>query len=184
MKIVALDLDGVLVQYPYAWVDFINRRTINKFDSLNQAKNKIPYTEYKKLKREYRTSGIKACLPLIEGATELTQHLRKNGYIIIILTARPIYEIKEVFRDTLLWLKKNNIAYDLLFAGGHDKQNKIAKYFPEIEFIIEDNAKIANKIAKTGKKVYLLDNIYNQQKIVPGVIRIKKLNEVIKNGKN
>jgi len=182
MKIVALDLDGVLVAYPEAWVAFINSNSDDYYADLNDAKNRIPFNRYKELKLKYRTSGIKATLPMNDGAAELTKELRKQGYTIIILTARPIYEVKEVFRDTLYWLKTNKIEHDLLFAGGHDKQHKIAKYFPEIEFIVEDNATIANNIAKTGKKVFLLDNIYNQQDIITGVKRIKKLNEVIKNG--
>ncbi|KKL53812.1 hypothetical protein LCGC14_2271690 [marine sediment metagenome] len=179
LKIVAIDLDGCLCVYPDAWVNYINQKTINNFTDLNQVKNKISFAEYKKLKQKYRTSGIKAKLPKITGATKLTKRLKKLGYTIIILTARPIYEIPEVFRDTLSWLKTNKIVYDLLFAAS-DKHIKILKYFPNINFIVEDNAAVANNIAKLGYKVFLLDNIYNQQKLIKGVKRIKKLSEVKK----
>ena len=184
LKICAIDLDGCLCQYPKAWVDFVNEKldVADKFKDLNQIKEEISFKKYKDLKQQYRTSGIKATLPIIKGASEFTHRLKADGYMIIILTARPFYQIKEVFRDTLYWFKQNNIAHDLVFAGA-DKHIKILKYFEELEFMVEDNAGIANKVAKAGYKVYLVDNKYNQQKIEPNVIRIKKLSEVREDGK-
>ncbi len=181
LKICAIDLDGVLAEYPKAWVEFANKKMNTEYN-LYGLKKKLSYELYKKLKLEYRTSGIKQTLPVIDGAVELTHKLRAEGFMIIILTARPFYQIKEVFRDTLYWLKANDIAYDLIFAGT-DKHIQILKYFEELSFMIEDNADIANKVAKLGYKVYLLDNEYNQQEILDGVKRIKKLNEVRENGK-
>jgi uncharacterized HAD superfamily protein len=115
-----------------------------------------------------------------KGARTLIDYLKLKGYLIIVLTARPIYKYPEVFRDTLLWLRNNKIHHDLLFGGGKDKHIQILKYFPNLQFMVEDNSDIANNIAKTGYKCFLLNNIYNQGKIHKKVVRIKHLAEVEK----
>jgi uncharacterized HAD superfamily protein len=182
MKICALDLDGVLCEYPTEWVKFANSKIhvigkeIPKYN-LKELKDVLSFNQYKKIKFQYRTSGIKAHLPAVRNASRLTNELSALGYTVVILTARPIYEIKEVMRDTLFWLKNNKIKYDLLFCG-KDKHVQILKYFPELDFMVEDNSEIANSVAKLGYKVFLMDNEYNRQPLVKGVIRIKYLREV------
>lgn len=179
IKICALDIDGVLCEYPKAWVDYINAHYPNqsKNNDLNELKEIIPYNAYKNLKEKYRISGIKRTLPIIEGSVSLTKRLRKAGYLIVLLTKRPFYRHKEILRDTLYWLRSNGFEYDLIFHG-KDKHIQILKYLPEVEFIAEDNHSIANEIAKLGYKVYLLDNEYNRQRTEKKVIRIKKLDEI------
>jgi len=181
MKIAVIDLDDVLSISIPSWIEYANNHAKCNCKNLIELKNTLSFTKYKELKLQYRKSGIKARLPVIEGAASLTKQLSEKGYTIIIMTARPIYEIPEVFRDTLSWLKNNFINYSLIFGGSKDKHIKILKYFPEMEFMIEDNESIANLVARQGYKVYLLDNDYNRgEEIESGVIRIKKLIEVLK----
>lgn len=177
IKFVGVDLDGVLCKYPEAWINFINRAMDANYVDLNQAKQQVPFSLYHKLKNQYRRSGIKATLQALPYAQEFMQKLRDKGYIVIILTARPIYEYPEVFRDTIIWLKNNKIVYDTIFAS-KDKHYKIIKYFPSLQFMVEDNAAKSNEIAKLGYKVYLIDSPYNQQPIDDNVIRIKTLDKI------
>lgn len=179
MKIALLDLDGCLCKYPDDWIKFVNEKTNNSFSKLNMIKEVIPFQKYKDLKMDYRTSGIKANIEMVKGADTFVKKLRDSGYIIIILTARPIYEIPEVFRDTLFWLRKNKIEHDLLFYG-KSKHINILKYFPNISFMVEDNAKMANQVAKLGYKVYVLDNEYNRQKLEKNCSRVFSLEEILK----
>ena len=181
LKVCAIDLDGVLCRYPGDWLRFINKEKKEKFADLNEAKSNLSFHDYKDLKLKYRKSGIKAKIRAVKDASLLTESLELLGYTIIILTARPIYQIPEVFRDTLAWLKTNEIKYDLLFAGGKDKHIQIIKYFKDLKFMVEDNAEIANNVAELGYKVYLMDNPYNQQDLKQGVVRINQLTEVIEN---
>ena len=95
----------------------------------------------------------------------------------VIFGARPFYKYKELMYTTIKWLKKHSIPYDLLFWG-KNKHIQVQKYFEELEFMIEDNHLIANKVAKLGYKVYLMDNKYNRYKLNKNVVRITKLSEV------
>ena len=178
IKICAIDIDGVLCYYPDDWLKFIKKETGERFDYLWEAKNTLPFSLYRKLKKRYRDSGIKKEIRPRPFAIHLTHKLESLGYTIILLTARPIYENKNVLVDTLYWLKKNNIKHDLIF-NGKDKHIKLLKYFKEIKFAIEDNHEVANQIAEAGFKVYLVNNVYNEnRKIDKRVKRIDVLDEV------
>jgi uncharacterized HAD superfamily protein len=189
VKICAIDIDGVLCEYPKAWLEYLvlyadyddhRFRHDNKLPeamNLYEWKNALSFEEYRHCKEEYRKSGAKRTIPAIEGASSLTKALRDNGYIIVLLTKRPFLKYKTLMADTLYWLRDNDIAYDLLFWG-KDKHIQIAKYFPELEFIIEDNHSVANQVAEFGYKVFLLDNEYNREKTHKSVIRINHLKEV------
>lgn len=178
-KVCAIDIDGVLVKYPECFVAWVNKTTNSQFQNLTAAKNTLSYSKYKELKREYRNSGVKATLPPMEGATEFTKSLANAGYQIVIITARdPNWENRQVFRDTIIWLQKNKIAYDHLIWG-KDKHFKIIQECPNLRFMIEDNRYLAQLIGKYGYRVYLLDNEYNQGELLPSVVRVKTLKQVL-----
>ena len=180
IKICILDIDGVLCSYPDAWIKFVNGHVAQDLqsDNLNELKQKVPYSLYRKLKEDYRISGIKRTLKPIDGASDITVKLRQAGYIIVLLTKRPFLKYKQLFADTLFWVKENNIQQDLIFWG-KDKHFQILKYFPDTEFLVEDNHNNANEVAKLGYKVYLLDNPYNRLPLHENVIRINKLSKIL-----
>jgi uncharacterized HAD superfamily protein len=182
IKICAIDLDGVLCEYPNDWICYVREKTDLDVTTLVESKAGLSWTQYEDLKKQYRLSGRKSRLKVVSGAQELLNNLRKQGYLIIILTSRPIYEYPEVFRDTLLWLKNNKIAHDLLFGGGKDKHIQILKYFPDLKFMIEDNSSIAYKIATAGYRCYLLHSTTNAttKEVHDNLIRINTLAEVMK----
>jgi len=179
-KVCAIDLDGVLVDYPKCWVDFINKETEKKFNNLHEVKNNLSYNKYKTLKIKYRTCGIKASLPAIEGASEFIKKLKQAGYKVIILTSRPYRKHREIWSDTTKWLKKNKIDADGIIWE-QEKHWAVLREFPYLKFLAEDNAEIANQVARLGYKVYLFDNEYNKQRLEKNCFRVKKLSQIIYN---
>ena len=176
-KICIFDIDGVLNNYPDCYVDFVNEQLKENFNSLIEIKDSICYSDYKYIKELYRTSGYKENLPVKLFAKELLQELKIRGYYIIILSSRPVDKYNELIIQTTNWLKKNNLEYDYLMFG-EEKHLDIIQKFGTVEFIVEDNRKFANNIAKHGYKVYLLDNKYNQGETEESIKRIKSLNEI------
>lgn len=180
-KVCALDIDGVLNDYPKCWIDFVNIKTATEFADLNDIKNTLTYDTYRKLKEDYRLSGIKERLKPNENASLLTQELKKLGYTIIIITARPANKYPALYSQTLNWLKNNNICYDSIYFGQQDKHAKILSEAPNIKFMIEDNSYIANMVSRWGYKVFLLTNQYNYNlTLEKNVVRIDNLIEVLK----
>lgn len=174
-----MDIDGVLNNYPDCWVSFINRTGCFNFNDLNEAKEKLTYKTYKKIKQEYRTSGCKENLEITKDAKEFVDTLRSKGFKVIIISSRPVIQYPELYGMTLRWLLKNGINFDNLIFSDR-KQYEIIDKYPETKFMVEDNRFIANLVANLGYKVYLVNNKYNQGDTHSNVQRINNLLEILK----
>ena len=189
-KIVGVDIDGVLADYPECFIDFINDKVGTDFKAkeLNQynlyeAITDIPTEVMKELKHEFRKSGKLKKVGILPGAKEFLQRLKDKDYRIILLSARPYKKYRRIFADTKEWLKENDLAHDAILWG-EDKLNRMIREFGEksVKFFVEDNLKNANSISKSTK-VYLLNKSYNQGVLSENVVRVKNLKEVLLNEK-
>jgi len=178
-KVCAIDLDGVLVDYPKCWIDFINAETKNKFKSLYEAKEILIYNDYKRIKKKYRTCEVKATLPIKTNALEFITALKKDDFKIILLTSRPYRQYREIWKDTTIWLRNNGIDIDGIIWD-EEKHWAVLREFPYIRFMVEDNAEIANQVARVGYKVYVVDNEYNHQPLEKNCSRVFDLLDIIK----
>lgn len=178
-KICAFDLDGVLNHYPDTWVEHLNEILGTDFKDLNEAKNTIPYKKYKDLKWAYRESGKKAFLKPRAGAREVLEVLKANGYQILIITSRPFDQHKSLFKQTIDWLQSCGFSYDgLIFS--HEKYLEVLRKAPNLRFLVDDHMYYCNSVAHWGYQAFLVDTIYNQGELLPGVHRIKTLEEVLR----
>lgn len=179
------DIDGVLADYPQCWLDFLKLHyeeigmEPDEIDDLNKVKRRVPYQTYKDLKKLYRTSGYKGTIPVNPGAAELVHWLKSKGYIIVIITSRPIKEHPCLFKITTDWLQSKGIPYDDLIYN-EDKVVDVATRYPGLHFGVEDHRYYANLVAQWGYQMFLLDNKYNQGEVHPNVTRIYELGEIKK----
>src|SRR5690606_35890670 len=133
-RVVGVDIDGVLADYPRSFVDFINKElgtnyTMDMVDSYNIYECLgIPTEVGVKLKDKYRQTGQKRFIPVCEGARELLVWLREQGYKIMLLTARPYQQYKRIFADTIEWLENNNLPYDSIIFD-EKKEERLIKEF-------------------------------------------------------
>lgn len=182
-KVCAIDLDGVLIDWPGCFINFTNKKLNKKFKNLYDMKKGLSNKKYLLMKHEYRISGIKQKVPCTNGAKEFVDSLKRLGYSIIILTARPYKQYFRIFADTKICLDKHGIKYDaILFDDA--KHVKIVKEFPKLKFMVEDSRVISNEVGAWGYKCYLINNIYNQGDLNKNVIRVERLDEVIQTEKN
>jgi len=177
-KTCGIDIDGVLNYYPECWLDYIEGVTGIRYKTLGDAKEVIPYNEYRRLKAHYREGGYEASVPAREGSSELTSWLKGQGFRIFLLTKRPVDKHKLQWTQTREWLHKNKITFDGIFAD-ENKHSKIITSFPNLKFMIEDHRAISNLVARWGYRVFLVDNIYNQGPLLSKVVRIVELKEVM-----
>jgi len=182
-KIIGLDLDGCIADYPKSYYNFIFKKTGKRikddgtYNIFKNVSDVLGEERAKQLKREYRESGEKRFIKTINNPDEFTKNLKEKGYKIIILSARPYKEYSRVFADTIEWLKKKNILCDAIIFD-ENKEEKIINKFPNMNFMIEDCAEIALKIANKGYKVYLIDKTYNQNIQHKNIVRIKTLKDI------
>lgn len=184
-QIVGVDIDGILADYPFSFMQFVNKKMKTNFKREQirdyDLKNNLGLTteQYIQIKDEYRQSGQKRFIPLVLGSVDLLKLLKSQGYTIILLTSRPYKKYKRIFADTQEWLKKHKLIYDAILYD-EDKDVRLIKEFggQKVKFFIEDVLSNANKISDLGVKVFLVDKPYNQGAEAANVIRVKDLHAI------
>lgn len=178
-KIVAIDIDGVLADYPKCFIEFVNKKKKTSFANLFELKKEMTTKDIEEMKHEYRSCGVKAHLPIIYGAPKFTRELKKAGFTIILTSARPYKVYNRIYSDTLIWLKKNNIMYDYI-VWDSEKHLQAIKNYPKMMFMIEDDARYANQVGECGYPVYLLSTIYNKfNELHQNVKRVNSFHEIL-----
>lgn len=159
-------------------------------DELNKSRGEAPMNDrtvklLESLKEDFYRGGGFSNLPAIKGAKEATAELRRLGYKIVLITARPYWQYKRLYADTLMWLKDNQITYDLLLFN-KDKAEAIYEHiFPARPvFFVEDREKHAREVSGIGIPVMLLDWDYNRD-IKDGKLikRVKGWAEIVAHAK-
>jgi hypothetical protein len=177
-KIIILDIDGVISDYPKCFIDYINKKNNSNFKTIYDLKNNLSQQQIYDFKDDYRNSGIKSILPLKEGIIEFIDKI-KEKYHIVLLSSRPYSKYFRIYADTLEWLEKNKIHYDAIYWDEKKDRNILHNLdLNQIAFVIEDNLYFANKISQLGISVYLMNNEYNQNKELNLVKRINNLGEI------
>lgn len=155
-KLIVCDLDNVICDLR-SWQSKLNDsrggapmndRTVKLLESLKED--------------FYRGGGFRE-MPAIEGAREGMKAIKDMGYTVILVTARPQWQYKRLYADTMGWLKAHGIEYDnIIFEK--DKAEAIYEHiFPaRPKFFIEDRDKHALEVANIGVPVLLLDYDYNR----------------------
>lgn len=186
-KVVGVDIDGVLADYPRSFVEFINKELGTNYDHRKVDNYNVPQAlglsveTGMRLKDKYRQTGQKRFIPVIPGAAEFLQKLRNHGYKIMLLTSRPYQKYKRIFSDTMEWLQKNNLVFDSIIFD-EKKEERLVKEFgvDKIEFFVDDVAKNANTISQLGLPCYLIDRPYNKDaKLGQLVTRVNNLQEIL-----
>lgn len=184
-NVVAVDIDGVLAAYPEGFINFVEKETGKKIDIVlddynlyDACEEIIGREDLKELKHRFRAEGEKRFLPAVKDSVAGMQLLREKGYKIVLLSARPVKKYPRIFADTIEWLKKNKFEYDAIMWDEH-KEDRIAREFPKLKFMVEDNYDNAIKVAKTNR-VILLDKTYNGGKYNKNVQRVHGWDSIIK----
>jgi len=156
-KVCAIDLDDTLACTDEYFTKLYNEHKGTNYKNRDKIKEKEDTLVYENFKHWYRESGEKTNIPLKEGAKEIIDYLKKIGYKIVIISARPNDIYNRIFPDTIEWLNKNGISYDAIYFE-KDKHLKILKHLPQLSFIIEDNLEYAKQIADLNYVVFLVSS--------------------------
>lgn len=179
MKIAMIDIDGVLNYYPEILVKFCNDTLNTSFKSKKEIKRTLSYEAYEILKNKYRQSNYKHDAKIRENSVELINYLRKNDYLIYIITSRELFKFNQL-EKTILWLQKNNIKYDYIYCS-QKKDFTIFEKFGHCDLIVEDSCDNIEKIQKINgeAKYYNVLNSENEEININNCKRIHDLREII-----
>lgn len=161
VKLAVIDIDGIICNHSGTFLEGCTYKTI--YDYKNNDIN-----AYNKNKYAFRVSGQKRNAKIMPGALEFLYKLKQNGYLILLLTARPYEKIIRIYADTLHWLEKNNVHYDFLFFNKNKEQFIIDNLSPEqVKFCLDDDIENVNKLVLYFT-TYLMPNytLYDRREIV------------------
>lgn len=191
MKKAIIDIDGVLNYYPQTWLDFLEKEKGLKFESLKDVKETLSYKQYKEYKEDYRYSIYKNDAKVRADAKLLFDLLHNKGYLIYIITARPLFKYN-LLENTILWLQKNELKYDYIYCS-QKKDFTIFEKFGHIDLVIEDNCdnieKIRNINGPYNCRYFIVNNKDNMTygdnpNMYTRVDGLYKILEVLTNDKN
>lgn len=179
MKKAIIDIDGVLNNYPEIQIEFMNKAMNTDFKTLSDIKNTVPYISYRILKESYRASMYKHEAIPKPGAKELLEYLRKNNYLIYIVTARQLFK-SDMLEKTILWLRNNGLVYDYIYCS-IKKDFTIFEKFGHVDIVIEDNCDNLVKIKKINGEDCKYINVINSENINNDYtgVRVNNMYEVL-----
>ncbi len=122
---IVVDIDGIIADYRLGLLFWIrqscpelsqkaNVHILRKDTWVDAETMEIPYRKWLDTLEMFRMSGGKQSIPVFEGAKELLDKSKSMGNEIVLLTSRPIDLYSNIYRDTVEWLRNNQLPYDLL----------------------------------------------------------------------
>ena len=170
-SVVALDIDGVLANWPYCFYKFVERthghvlrwkslsyNTPNPFDALANSPLLI-----RQWKDEYRQSGFKRELEVVRGAVEFTQSIKCMGFTVVLLTSRPYKQYSRSFADTMYWLDTNEFSYDAILWDDNKEARLAEEFSPSsVAMFVDDDEHNVDRVKASGFNAMLLDRPYNR----------------------
>ena len=147
-KIAVVDIDGVLADYPSCFIEWVKE---NKDFSFDLSVREDDPLHWRSLKHEYRMSGIKRDLPVVNGAPAFVRKLKEKGYFVLIATSRPVSLYPHLTFDTIYWLKTNEIEYDyLLFSDVEEKVSVLKDLLKNVACVFDDEQETIDEFKKQG----------------------------------
>lgn len=141
-----IDIDGVIADIvtSYKWFFCrklkMNQNVFKHFKAFDTWRTKN-IDLYKRLKEEYRLSGCKMHMPLVEGTKELLSFCHEKG-IVSLLSNRPVKSYPIIYMYTVEWLIKRDLLrfIDMIhFTDLGEKRYFFDRFNKKQVFFLEDN---------------------------------------------
>lgn len=115
------------------------------------------------LKDQFYRGGRFREMDVIPGAVEALRSVRAAGYTIVFVTARPQWQYKRLYADTIGWLRDHGVPYDLVLFN-KDKVEAIHEHIVPAwpRAFVEDHERNARALAAVGVPVLLFNQEHNR----------------------
>ena len=126
------------------------------------------------MKNSFYVGGRFRDMKPIDGAVDALSDFKAARHKIVIVTARPQWQYKRLYADTVWWLERHSVPYDLLLFA----RNKVEAICQHVcpawpRAMVEDHEGNARALADAGVPVLLFDRPHNRRASAwPGVERV------------
>ncbi len=179
-KIIGIDIDSVLADSDKVFTKELERLTGRKF--IREDNSPFKYEEafhldndtMQKFWNDFTKKNGWQAIPTIPKSVETMQRLKKEGYYIIIISARPPI----IKKQTIEWLKINKIPYDELFLTNYEEKTNFITHLPGLLYFVEDHPDFAYQFAEKGINVLLYDWPWNKSVSHKNITRVKNWDDI------
>jgi hypothetical protein len=175
---VVIDIDNVLADYitgMCAWAKdqtcvrmdpAIRLRYVHRLDDCIRNQSWIDGTtagvspaDWKRIKHEFRSTGGHKHLPVFKDAKAFLEWCQQQGWLVVLITSRPVDEYPNIFTDTVTWLHDNHLPFDRLWWA-QDKGMALDETYmlmrSLIRFAVDDDGKFVAQFNSRGIRTYWL----------------------------
>lgn len=132
------------------------------------------------MKNAFYSGGRFREMAAVPGAAEGLARVSAAGIKIVLITARPQWQYKRLHSDTVYWLNREGMTYDLLLFS----RNKVEAVYDHVRpawpiAFVEDHPVNADAIAEAGIQVLLYDQPHNRHvSAKSGITRVASWTEI------
>lgn len=133
------------------------------------------------IKHEFRSTGGKLGIPVFADAHSFLEWCRNQGWLILLITSRPIDQYPNIFTETITWLTEAKLPFDRLWWADRkaEKLDLSGVSLSQVRFVIDDDLNYVCQFANRGVKTYWL----TRKGVAPSfqhdhVVNVRSLTEV------
>jgi len=183
MKKILTDCDGVLLDWEYAFHDWMSEKNFHKYNTnsyaIHERYSGMAEEDAERFVEEFNNCSRICCLPIFRDSVEGMEALAKAGYRFDCITSISADPYTKHLRWQNLKEHFGNVFDELHCIGnGHSKDAALAKYEGTEYWWIEDLPKNCEVGLKYGLKPILIDHPHNRDYKNPNVIRVKNWEEI------
>ena len=152
--IAVVDIDNVLADYIAGFKAYLvgqgfDLSTVEPLHWISAETLGLDREDYNRILHDFRVTGGMANLRPMPGAQDFLFRLSDRGYIIVLLTARPIHEYPTLYTDTLMWLHHYHMPFHYIWWA-RDKGERIQdKGLPaRTKLIIDDDERYIEQYSR------------------------------------
>jgi hypothetical protein len=143
-KRISFDIDGVIVDYPKIWLDYLEIQTGVRFISSDEAREALGST-YVLIKNQYRVSDYKYSRPIKPEAKFLSELIKSLGILSVVHTSRLQREFHASEERISTWLTGEGFYH----AGVYPKTKQMFQENGPI-LHLDDDAELCLKMSEWG----------------------------------
>lgn len=161
---VVIDIDGVLCDYAggfSAWLcehrpdecDWQTRlEVLSRHQWLDAHALRISDETWRTEQHNARVAGAKRCYPTFPDAVGFTKWCHECGWMVILLTSRPIDRYPNIYTDTVYWLRDKGFAFDIVWWAQHKGDFMALQQLPkgQFRFYVDDDLTFVRQVAMSG----------------------------------
>lgn len=175
-KVVCVDLDDVVCDLT-PWVQELEKL---KGNAPNNSRTLQMMEAWKD--DWYKEGRFCELLPVI-GAVEALNEIRDLGFKIVVITARPQWQYRRIYADTLEWLAKYGIPHDLILFNKDKVESVFTHLTPAWPLVfVEDHPRNAMQLGAAGIPVLFFTtprNLDFDEATMENVVRVHNWGDVL-----